>query len=179
MIQQRLNFYPLHFINPATGMIGHTHESFAEDDEAAIRFAEVWAEDAPMELRSRSALVKRWGRSSKGDLRLRFLTAKEDREKVCPRAKLNGRNRSKAATPLMSGTGGKRAVRTCSVSEYVCAWIRRPFVGGQADKPSTSAPNRDTRIIGVSNMPSCCFHLAIHACFWWGPGPMLKRLHCS
>ena len=67
MIQQKLNFYRLHFINPATGMIGHTHEFFAEDDEAAIRFAEVWAEDAPMELRSRSALVKRWGPSSKGD----------------------------------------------------------------------------------------------------------------
>jgi hypothetical protein len=67
MIQQKLNFYRLHFINPKTGMIGHTHEFFAEDDEAAIRFAEVWAEDAPMELRSRSALVKRWSRSSKGN----------------------------------------------------------------------------------------------------------------
>lgn len=66
MIQQKLNFYRLHFINRATGMIGHTHEFFAEDDEAAIRFAEVWAEDAPMELRCRSTLVKRWGRSSKG-----------------------------------------------------------------------------------------------------------------
>jgi hypothetical protein len=48
-------------------MIGHTYEFHAEDDEAAVRFAEVWAEDVPMELRSRGGLVKRWSRSSKGD----------------------------------------------------------------------------------------------------------------
>jgi hypothetical protein len=67
MIQQKLYFYRLHFINPKTGMIGHTYEFHAEDDEAAVRFAEVWAEDVPMELRSRGGLVKRWSRSSKGD----------------------------------------------------------------------------------------------------------------
>ena len=67
MIQQKLNFYRLHFINPKTGLIGHTYEFLVDDDEAAIRFTDVWAEDAPMELRSRSGLVKRWSRSSKGD----------------------------------------------------------------------------------------------------------------
>jgi hypothetical protein len=64
MIQQSLNFYRLHFINPETGMIGHTYEFHAEDDAAAIRFAEVWAEDAPMVLRSRRGLVRRWSHSS-------------------------------------------------------------------------------------------------------------------
>ena len=53
MIQQKLNLYRLHFINPKTGTIGHTYEFFAETDAEAIKFAEVWAEDAPMEL---------WGR---------------------------------------------------------------------------------------------------------------------
>jgi hypothetical protein len=67
MIQQKLNFYRLHFINPKTGLIGHTYEFLVDDDEAAIRFTDVWAEDAPMELRSRSGLVKPWSRSSKGD----------------------------------------------------------------------------------------------------------------
>ena len=67
MIQQKPNFYRLHFINPKTGTIGHTHEFHAEDDSAAIRFAEVWAEDAPMELRSQKGLVRRWSRSSNGD----------------------------------------------------------------------------------------------------------------
>ena len=67
MIQQKLNFYRLHFINPETGMIGHTYEFHADDNAEAIRFAEVWAEGAPMELRGRSGLVKRWSRSSKGD----------------------------------------------------------------------------------------------------------------
>jgi hypothetical protein len=62
MIQQKLNFYRLHFINPATGMIGHTHEFFAEDDAEAIDFATVWAADAPMVLWGREGLVKNWGK---------------------------------------------------------------------------------------------------------------------
>ena len=62
MIQQKLNLYRLHFINPKTGTIGHTHEFFAETDAEAIKFAEVWTEDAPMELWGRRQ-VKRWGRS--------------------------------------------------------------------------------------------------------------------
>lgn len=64
MIQQKLNFYRLHFINPKTGQIGHTYEFLVEDDQAAIRLAEVWAEDAPMELRGRKGLVRSWARST-------------------------------------------------------------------------------------------------------------------
>ena len=48
MIQQQVNFYRLHFINPATGRIGHTYEFFAADDAEAIKFATVWSEDGPM-----------------------------------------------------------------------------------------------------------------------------------
>ena len=59
MIQQRVNFYRLHFINRKTGTIGHTYEFFADDDAAAIRFAEVWAADAPMELWGRQR-IRRW-----------------------------------------------------------------------------------------------------------------------
>ena len=66
MIQQKLNFYRLHFINPETGMIGHTYEFHAEDDAAAIRFAEVWAEDAPMVLRGPKGLVRSWSSSGHG-----------------------------------------------------------------------------------------------------------------
>ena len=60
MIQQRVNFYRLHFINRKTGTIGHTYEFHAEDGEAAMRFAEVWAAEAPMELWGRQ-LIRRWG----------------------------------------------------------------------------------------------------------------------
>ena len=60
MIQQRLNFYRLHFINRTTGTIGHTYEFHAEDDAGAIRFAQIWAADAPMELWGRQR-IKHWG----------------------------------------------------------------------------------------------------------------------
>ena len=62
MIQQRVNFYRLHFISRETGSIGYTYEFHAENDEAAITFAEVWAEDAPMELWGRQR-VRRWNPS--------------------------------------------------------------------------------------------------------------------
>ena len=63
MIQGRINFYRLHFIDPKTGAIGHTYEFHAVSDEAAIKFSEVWNEDAPMELWGRQR-VKRWGQSA-------------------------------------------------------------------------------------------------------------------
>ena len=61
MIQQQVNFYRLHFINPDTGMIGHTYEFFAADDAEAIKFATVWSEDGPMVLWGRKGRVKSWG----------------------------------------------------------------------------------------------------------------------
>ena len=59
MIRQLITLYRLHFINRKTGTIGHTYEFHAEDDAAAIRFAEVWAADAPMELWGRQR-IRRW-----------------------------------------------------------------------------------------------------------------------
>ena len=63
MIQGRINFYRLHFIDRRTGAIGHTYDFHAESDEAAIKFAEVWSEDAPMELWGRRR-VRRWDPSA-------------------------------------------------------------------------------------------------------------------
>ena len=60
MIQQRVNLYRLHFIDRATGTIGHTYEFHAADDAAAIAFAGVWAGDAPMELQGARGRVKHW-----------------------------------------------------------------------------------------------------------------------
>ena len=60
MIQQRLTFYRLHFIDRKSGTIGHTFEFHAEDDAAAMAFAAVWTEHAPMELRSTRGQVMFW-----------------------------------------------------------------------------------------------------------------------
>ena len=60
MIQPKLKLYRLHFINPNTRQIGHTYEFHAEDDAGAIRFARVWAEDAPMVLMGQKGFVRRW-----------------------------------------------------------------------------------------------------------------------
>jgi hypothetical protein len=60
MIQQRLTLYRLHFIDRKTGTIAQTHDFHAEDDEAAIRFASVWSEYAPMELYGGRRKVRRW-----------------------------------------------------------------------------------------------------------------------
>ena len=60
MIRQLITLYRLHFIDRRTGTIGHTYEFHAEDDSAAIEFASVWTEYAPMELFSRKRRVMRW-----------------------------------------------------------------------------------------------------------------------
>ena len=60
MIQQRLTLYRLHFIDRKSGTIGRTFEFHAEDDAAAIEFAGVWTELAPMELRSGKGRVMFW-----------------------------------------------------------------------------------------------------------------------
>jgi hypothetical protein len=64
MIQQKLNLYRLHFIDRKTGTIAHTYEFFAENEAEGLKFAEVWAEDAPMELWGRKRL-KHWEGSSR------------------------------------------------------------------------------------------------------------------
>ena len=60
MIGQKLNFYRLHFIDRATGQIARTYEFHAADESAALKFAEVWKEDAPMELWGQKGKVGRW-----------------------------------------------------------------------------------------------------------------------
>ena len=60
MIQQRLTFYRLHFIDRKSGTIGRSFEFHAEDDAAAMEFATVWMELAPMELRSSRGRVMFW-----------------------------------------------------------------------------------------------------------------------
>lgn len=66
MIQQQLTLYRLHFIDRNTGTIAHSYEFHAEDDAAAIQFATVWSEYAPMELRNRKRRVMWW--PAPGDL---------------------------------------------------------------------------------------------------------------
>ena len=62
MIQQKLTLYRLHFINPKTGQIGHTYDFQAIDDVAALQFAAVWEEAAPMELWGPKTRLKQWER---------------------------------------------------------------------------------------------------------------------
>jgi hypothetical protein len=64
VIQQRLTFYRLHFIDRKSGTIAHTFEFHAEDDAAAMAFAAVWNELGPMELRSSCGRVMSWPGSS-------------------------------------------------------------------------------------------------------------------
>ncbi len=60
VIQQWLTLYRLHFIDRTSGTIGRTFEFHAEDDAAAIEFANVWTELAPMELSNRRGSVMFW-----------------------------------------------------------------------------------------------------------------------
>ena len=60
MIQQKLTFYRLHFINRETGQIARTYEFHAADDREAIKFASVWTEGAPLELWGGRGRVMRW-----------------------------------------------------------------------------------------------------------------------
>lgn len=63
MIQPTLNFYRLHFISAQSGQIAHTYEFHAADDAAAVEFASVWEEDAPMELWGPKKKLKRWDKA--------------------------------------------------------------------------------------------------------------------
>lgn len=64
LIEQRVRFYRLHFIDRATGTISRTYEFHAENDLAAETYAEVWSEHAPMELWGSKACLKRWDEPS-------------------------------------------------------------------------------------------------------------------
>ena len=52
--------YRLHFIDRARGRIAHTYPFPAASDTEAIAFAEVWKEEAPMELWFEDTRLRRW-----------------------------------------------------------------------------------------------------------------------
>lgn len=52
--------YRLHFLNRARGHIAHTYPFPAATDAEAIAFAEIWKEDAPMELWIEDTRLRRW-----------------------------------------------------------------------------------------------------------------------
>jgi hypothetical protein len=53
-------YYRLYYFDRFSGHIDHFREFDAEDDAAAIGFAESWADGSPMELWSRERRLKRW-----------------------------------------------------------------------------------------------------------------------
>jgi hypothetical protein len=52
--------YRLHFLDRACGRIAHTYLFPAASDAEAIAFAEVWKEEAPMELWFEDTRLRRW-----------------------------------------------------------------------------------------------------------------------
>jgi len=52
--------YRLHFLNRARGRIAHVYPFPAASDAEAIAFAEVWKEEAPMELWIEDTRLRRW-----------------------------------------------------------------------------------------------------------------------
>lgn len=59
--------YRLHFLNRNGGHISHTYPFPAGTDAEAIAFAEVWREDAPMELWIEDNRLRRWDPSNPPD----------------------------------------------------------------------------------------------------------------
>ena len=52
--------YRLHFLNRTGDDVAHSYPFPARTDAEAIAFAEVWKEDAPMELWSEDIRLRRW-----------------------------------------------------------------------------------------------------------------------
>ena len=52
--------YRLHFLDRASGHVAHTYPFPAASDAEAIAFAEIWKEDAPMELWIEDRRLGRW-----------------------------------------------------------------------------------------------------------------------
>ena len=52
--------YRLHFLDRARGHVAHTYPFPAASDAEAIAFAEIWKEDAPMELWIEDRRLRRW-----------------------------------------------------------------------------------------------------------------------
>ena len=52
--------YRIEFVSRVSGRVAHQYRFDASDDGAAIAFAGVWIEDAPMELWRGREKLKRW-----------------------------------------------------------------------------------------------------------------------
>ena len=55
-----MRYYRLYFMDRFSGHIDHFREFEAETDDDALRIAESWREDHPMELWNRQRKLKHW-----------------------------------------------------------------------------------------------------------------------
>jgi len=55
-----MRYYRLYFMDRFSGHIEHFREFEAETDDDALRIAESWREDCPMELWNRQRKLQRW-----------------------------------------------------------------------------------------------------------------------
>jgi len=55
-----MRYYRLYFMDRYSGHIDHFREFEAEDDRAALKIAEGWREQQPMELWNRHRKLKHW-----------------------------------------------------------------------------------------------------------------------
>jgi hypothetical protein len=62
-----MRYYRLYFLDGFTGHIDHFREYEAEDDDAAVKVAERWREDRPMELWNCDRKLKHWDRPTLAD----------------------------------------------------------------------------------------------------------------
>ncbi len=62
-----MRYYRLYFMDRFSGHIDHFREFEAEDDEAALKIAEGWREQRPMELWNRHRKLKHWDEAPPAD----------------------------------------------------------------------------------------------------------------
>ena len=62
-----MRYYRLYFMDRFSGHIEHFREFEAETDDDALRIAESWREDRPMELWNRQRKLKRWDKPEPPD----------------------------------------------------------------------------------------------------------------
>jgi hypothetical protein len=62
-----MRYYRLYFMDRFSGHIDHFREFEAETDDDAMRTAESWREDRPMELWNRQRKLQRWDKPDRSD----------------------------------------------------------------------------------------------------------------
>jgi hypothetical protein len=62
-----MRYYRLYFMDRFSGHIDHFREFEAEDDGVALKIAEGWREQQPMELWNRQCKLKHWDDASSED----------------------------------------------------------------------------------------------------------------